>query len=105
MSRDNQIEIQLSVRIDREGVADLARALFELVPQQRVAPSPPEADHLLTTEEAAELLGISKSSLYTLRYSGNAPPAVKVGSRLRWRRSDIGARVEAQLETEQPPRW
>lgn len=54
---------------------------------------------VLTTQQAAIYLGISKSSLARLRSSGRSTPrAVKIGGALRYRQSDLDAWIEAQLE-------
>ncbi len=44
-----------------------------------------------TTEQVAEYLGITPAALYQLRYLGRAPKAAKVGTRLRWRWTDVDA--------------
>lgn len=51
---------------------------------------------LLTTQEVTELLNMSRSTLYKLRMRGAAPRAITVGGRLRFRRSDLEAWLDAQ---------
>ena len=55
-------------------------------------------DELLTVEEVAARLRISPGSLYNLRYGSAAPPAIRIGSRLRWRRADVEAWIDAHFE-------
>ncbi len=57
------------------------------------------SEELLTVDEVAGLLRISPSSLYNLRYAREAPPAIRVGSRLRWRRADVEAWIESRAES------
>ncbi len=99
------VEINFSVRIDGAGARQLARLLFEPGPHSAAERPAPDNDKLLTTEETAELLGVSKSSLYSLRYYSKAPPAIKVGNRLRWRRSDINTWMDEQLEERTTQHW
>ena len=56
---------------------------------------------LLTIDQAAAYLTISKATLYTWRTRrvGFGPRAVKVGGCLRYRRSDLDAWVAEHLET------
>jgi len=62
------------------------------------APSP-QLERLLTAEEVAPLLGVSRSMVYKLRRTGELP-AAKVGSLLRfhpdavrgYQHGDVGAR-------------
>ena len=54
------------------------------------------SEKLLTAEDLAELLRISRGSLYNLRYFGGGPPTIKVGGRLRWRHSDVVAWLDDQ---------
>lgn len=90
------IEIHITVRIGQDQARELVRLMFsELAIEQPDALS--QSDRLLDVNETAEILGISKSSLYSMRYLGDAPPAVKVGSRLRWRRSDLDQWISEQL--------
>lgn len=44
---------------------------------------------LLTLGEVTKLLAIDERTLRELRNAGDAPPAILVGKRPRWRRSDI----------------
>jgi excisionase family DNA binding protein len=51
---------------------------------------------LLTTAEAATLLGVSKAFLERDRWAGARVPFVRVGARaVRYRRSDLDAFVES----------
>ncbi len=101
-----QITFRLTVELDDQDLRRLAEVvgLTRPLPVAQTTTSQ-HPGRLLTTEETAELLGISKSSLYSLRYGGNAPPAVKVGGRLRWRRADVDAWMEENLEKWPAPRW
>lgn len=54
---------------------------------------------LLRARELGTQLGMSESTIYRKRSLGEPlPPAVKIGSQVRWRQSDVDAWVEAQLE-------
>ena len=55
---------------------------------------------LLTANEAAVLLGISRSNLYRLNSSGRLPLPVRLGASVRWRRDELAAWVDAGC----PPR-
>jgi len=50
----------------------------------------------MTVQQVAELLGLSKKTLYNLRSQGEGPPAMLLRRRLRYRRSDVLAWVERQ---------
>jgi excisionase family DNA binding protein len=52
---------------------------------------------LLTVNEVASLLGISRPSVYRLRGSGQLA-SYRVGERLRFRRADIEAYLERNRE-------
>ena len=58
-----------------------------------------EEYRLLNIEQVADLLGISKASIYRARSEGNAhiyPPAIQVGTRIRWRLSTVLEWLEEQ---------
>lgn len=57
-------------------------------------------DPLMTIDQAAEYLAIPKATLYTwrTRKSGFGPRAVKFGSTLRYRRSDLDRWITEHLE-------
>ena len=106
------IEINMTVRIDPEGARQLARLLLGELPAHLANTAPtatatskgmPGADRLLDVSEVAAALGISKSSVYSMRYVGEAPPAIKLGNRLRWRRSDVEAWLAAQVSDQPAP--
>ena len=54
---------------------------------------------LLTTPETAEVLRCSKSSLDKWRLKGLRPKFVRVGSRIRYRASDVAEFVAAQTRS------
>ena len=52
-------------------------------------------DHLLTTKEAAPLLGVSIAFLERDRWAGARVPFIKIGARaVRYRLSDLHAYIE-----------
>jgi predicted DNA-binding transcriptional regulator AlpA len=55
-----------------------------------------EVDRLLTVREVAEFLRCSKSSLDKWRLTGDGPRFVCVGSRVRYRASEVIAFIERQ---------
>lgn len=54
-------------------------------------------DPLLTPHEAAEFLSLSTSWLAKLRMKGDGPAYVKLGRRIRYRRSDLLAWTEGAV--------
>ena len=46
-------------------------------------------DFLLTTKEAAPLVGLTERGLEMTRFRGDGPPYFRVGKRIRYRREDI----------------
>jgi len=55
---------------------------------------------LLSTKEAARMLGVSAAFLERDRWAGARIPFIKVGSRaVRYRRSDLDAYIERQVRT------
>ena len=63
-------------------------------------PEPVDANSLLTIDQAADYLAITKATLYTCRSRriGYGPPAVKVGGCLRFRRTDLDDWITAHTE-------
>lgn len=55
-----------------------------------------QQDKLLTTKEAAPILGISVAFLERDRWAGARVPYIKIGSRaVRYRMSDLNAYIES----------
>ena len=50
---------------------------------------------LLRDHEAAEMLGISRSSVHRLRNTGQFPLPVRMGASVRWRKVELEQWVEA----------
>ncbi|MDN6529313.1 MAG: helix-turn-helix transcriptional regulator [Canibacter sp.] len=54
---------------------------------------------LLTARDLSDLTGISVSTIYRKRSLGESlPPAVKLGSAVRWRQADVDRWIEENLE-------
>lgn len=47
------------------------------------------AVQLMTTEETAAMLLVSKATLYSWRYKGTGPRAYRIGKGLRYDRADV----------------
>ncbi len=59
---------------------------------------------LLTPEQVATALGLSHRTLAAWRSSGRNPlPYLKIGGRVRYRRSDVTAWLESQARTSTAP--
>ena len=60
-------------------------------------------NQLLTPRELASLLSLKEQTIYNRHSNGaSLPPAVKIGSRLRFRQSDVDAWISDQMEL--PPK-
>jgi excisionase family DNA binding protein len=57
-------------------------------------------DALLTIDEVADLLGVSKQLIYSWRHQSKGPPAIALEGRLlRWRPEDVGRWLDAGRDT------
>lgn len=54
-----------------------------------------ESPELLTLEEAAAYLRVASGTLYNWRHIRTGPKSVKVGSRVRYRRTDLDSWIDA----------
>jgi excisionase family DNA binding protein len=61
----------------------------------------PKTRHL-TTEELAERLGVSVTTVRTWRRDGLGPPYIRVGSVIRYRETEVDKWERAQLVTATP---
>lgn len=63
-----------------------------------------QVDEFLTVEELAALLRTTPSAIYVQRHRGQAPASlgVLVGRKLIWRRRDVDAWWDSQLQTRTP---
>lgn len=48
-------------------------------------------EDLLTVRQLAELLGVPARTIHSWRYRGTAPPGIRLGKHLRFRRRDVEA--------------
>ena len=63
----------------------------------------PPGDHdLVTAQECADWLRITRGHLYRLRDCGAIPSPIKIGRSLRWRRSDLTLWFRAGCPSEVP---
>lgn len=54
-------------------------------------------DDLLTVDQAAEAIGVSKSTLQRWRTYGGGPPFVKFGAHVYYKRASVKAWFDSQL--------
>lgn len=57
---------------------------------------------LLTVRELAEHLQVPLKTIYTWRYKGIGPPAVRIGRYLRFRAEDVAAWLEERANDAAP---
>jgi excisionase family DNA binding protein len=72
------------------------------MPASLKSPSPGgegSQNELLTVDEVCDYLKISRSALYGLRRHGMAPPAIKIGRQLRFRRVDLDEWINAKPDS------
>lgn len=54
---------------------------------------------LVKADEAAAMLGVGRSTLYTMVSNGSAPAPVKIGTMTRWKVADLQQHVQAMQTT------
>lgn len=69
-----------------------------------MAGSPPLGRPLISTDDLADWLGVSRRSVYHLHQRGALPAAIRIGGRLRWQPKDIEELVERKLVEEKVDR-
>jgi excisionase family DNA binding protein len=55
-------------------------------------------DQFLSVGDLAALLGVSRSTVYEWRYTGNGPRGIRIGRQVRFARSDVEAWLEARAD-------
>jgi excisionase family DNA binding protein len=66
-------------------------------PRKRERASPPgHTKSRLTVKQAAEYIGIAKSTLDKMRVAGGGPRFIKIGKRVLYDKADLDAWIEAQ---------
>lgn len=61
-------------------------------------PSGSPLQRLLSAQEVADYLGVPITTVYTWRHRSQGPPGFRVGRHLRYRRRDVEAWIERQLQ-------
>lgn len=63
-----------------------------------------QPQQLLTTDDLAALLNMSRQSVYNMRWKGEGPPSIRVNGRtVRYRLSDVEAWLSSQADQQAPP--
>ena len=76
-----------------------AEALRRTAAETPSTPTAAGPESFLDIGQLAELLGLSRSAIYGLRYQGDGPPFIRIGSRVRYRPSDVDAWLAEQTDT------
>ncbi len=63
-----------------------------------MGPQDHTGDRLMTTEELANYMSVPLQTIYAWRAHRKAPPAIRVGKFLRFRRSDVDAWLTARSD-------
>lgn len=59
----------------------------------------PQPQPLMTIDEVSEYTQIPKSTLYNWRHRNEGPPSISLGRRVRYRRSDVEAWLDAHVRS------
>ena len=84
---------------DKQNIETLVRAIPDLVREihERTADLvAPVVETVLTTEEAAQMVGLAAQTLNKLRHEGKGPPYVKHARRVVYRRADLEAWMQSR---------
>ena len=65
-------------------------------------PSEDRLQRLLSAQEVADYLGVPITTIYNWRHRSQGPPGFRVGRHLRYRRRDVEAWIERQLDDQTP---
>ncbi|HZD23282.1 MAG TPA: helix-turn-helix domain-containing protein [Acidimicrobiia bacterium] len=65
-------------------------------------PSDDRPPRLLSAQEVADYLGVPITTIYNWRHRSQGPPGLRVGRHLRYRRRDVEAWIERQLDDPTP---
>lgn len=57
-----------------------------------------DSDRLLDVDAVADLLGISRQTVYMWRTRGAGPRGIKVGGRVRYRRSEVDKWIDQRSD-------
>lgn len=60
------------------------------------------SEPLMSTDGVAEYLVVPVKTVYRWREHRTGPPGFRVGRHVRYRRSDVDAWIEGQLDAERP---
>jgi excisionase family DNA binding protein len=85
------LEPKVSVVLD--GLEEFVRSI---VKEEVAALTERESDRWLTSDEAAEYLGIARSTLHDLVCDGRLPRHGEKGHRLRFRQSELDAYLDSR---------
>ncbi|WP_299051868.1 helix-turn-helix domain-containing protein [uncultured Nocardioides sp.] len=56
----------------------------------------------MSLRQTADYLGVSPGALYQMRHTGDGPPGFKVGARVRYRRAEVDAWLDARRDAPRP---
>jgi excisionase family DNA binding protein len=71
-------------------------------PKTGVVMVPVSSSSMLTPDDVAELLRVSRFTLENWRFEGSGPDWFRIGRRIRYRRSDLDAWVDSRVREELP---
>lgn len=96
--QDVQHDLQRLAALHREQAAvfervatNLAGALAAAAQPRLMEPVTDTRPEFLTVPELAELLRVDQRTLRALRHAGEVPAPIMIGTRPRWRRTDVDA--------------
>jgi len=84
-----ELDAQIVALEDRHEELEELASTPAPVPSAASVAAAPELPEYLDTKEAAALLGVGVKGLESMRARGKGPPFVRVGPRVRYRRSDL----------------
>jgi excisionase family DNA binding protein len=71
-------------------------------PKTGAAEVPASSTSMLTPDDVAELLQVSRFTLENWRFEGTGPDWFRIGRRIRYRKSDLDAWVDSHIREDLP---
>ncbi|WP_412475400.1 helix-turn-helix transcriptional regulator [Gordonia sp. LUNF6] len=69
-----------------------------LVPEPTPEPAPIDPNTLMSPDDLAARLNVSRGQIIQMRYRGQLPPAIKIGRYVRWDPADIETWINSLKE-------